>query len=120
MAELAAGLFGPVDFELARPAKEVPGPGALPGGSRYEPKWDGYLHSTRQVWSAVAGRFLSYLGLCRVCDERESMAVGPQGSRTLGHSRWRGLVRLLGSDGPTRRAGQLSRAVFRIGAIGRW
>jgi hypothetical protein len=44
MAELASGLAGPVEFELARAVEEVPGERALPGGSRYEPKWDGYLH----------------------------------------------------------------------------
>jgi hypothetical protein len=44
MAELAAGLSGPVDFVLARAVESVPGEAALPGGSRYEPKWDGYLH----------------------------------------------------------------------------
>jgi hypothetical protein len=38
MAKLAAGLAGPVDFELARAVE------AVPCGSRYEPKWDGYLH----------------------------------------------------------------------------
>jgi hypothetical protein len=44
MAELTAGLSGPVDFELARAVEALPGEKALPGGSRYEPKWDGYLY----------------------------------------------------------------------------
>lgn len=30
------------DFVLAKAAERLPGPGALPGGSRYEPKWDGF------------------------------------------------------------------------------
>lgn len=41
---LPADLVGPVDLELARAVDTIPGPTALPGGSRYEPKWDGYLH----------------------------------------------------------------------------
>lgn len=32
----------PYDVALARPAEQIPGPGALPGGSRYDLKWDGY------------------------------------------------------------------------------
>jgi hypothetical protein len=44
MAELGAGLSGPVDFVLARSVEAVPGERALPGGSRYEPKWDGFLN----------------------------------------------------------------------------
>jgi len=39
---LPAGLAGPVDVALARSADRVPGPRALPGGSRYEPKYDGF------------------------------------------------------------------------------
>jgi hypothetical protein len=41
---LPADLVGPVSVELARSVETIPGPSALPGGSRYEPKWDGYLH----------------------------------------------------------------------------
>ncbi|MBB6566684.1 hypothetical protein [Kribbella sandramycini] len=44
MGNLSPGLTGPVAFELAWAVEEVPGERALPGGSRYEPKWDGYLH----------------------------------------------------------------------------
>ena len=39
---LPPGLAGPVPVELARPAETIPGPAALPGGSVYELKWDGY------------------------------------------------------------------------------
>jgi hypothetical protein len=35
LVDLPVGLAGPVEFELAQAVK------ALPGGSRYEPKWDG-------------------------------------------------------------------------------
>jgi ATP-dependent DNA ligase len=35
-------LAGPVAVELAKPVREIPAPSALPGGCRYEPKWDGY------------------------------------------------------------------------------
>jgi hypothetical protein len=41
---LPTDLVGPVDLELARAVDGIPGENALPGGSRYEPKWDGYLH----------------------------------------------------------------------------
>ena len=34
----------PYDVALARVVEQIPGPGALEGGCRYEPKWDGYLH----------------------------------------------------------------------------
>lgn len=35
------GLAGPVEIALARSVDEFPDPHALPGGSRYEVKWDG-------------------------------------------------------------------------------
>lgn len=35
-------LAGPVAVELSKPVREIPLPNALPGGCRYEPKWDGY------------------------------------------------------------------------------
>jgi hypothetical protein len=41
---LPADLVGPVDVELARAVESIPAEWALPGGCRYEPKWDGYLH----------------------------------------------------------------------------
>ena len=39
---LPPDLVGPVDVELTRAVEEIPGPNALPGGSRYEPKFDGF------------------------------------------------------------------------------
>lgn len=33
---------GPPELALARGVSSIPEPGALPGGCRYEPKWDGY------------------------------------------------------------------------------
>lgn len=47
----------PIDVVLARLVAEIPQPAALPGGSRYEPKWDGWrliaAHDERGVrlWS---------------------------------------------------------------------
>lgn len=32
----------PYDVALARPVEQIPAPGALPGGCRYDLKWDGY------------------------------------------------------------------------------
>ena len=43
---LPADLAGPVEVALARSDEHIPAPHALPGGSRYEVKWDGYLHWT--------------------------------------------------------------------------
>jgi ATP-dependent DNA ligase len=40
--ELPAGLAGPVQVALARAVEQIPRAGALPGGSRFEPKWDGF------------------------------------------------------------------------------
>ncbi|WP_132196201.1 MULTISPECIES: hypothetical protein [Kribbella] len=37
---LPPDLAGPVDVELTRAVEDIPGPNALPGGSRYEPKFD--------------------------------------------------------------------------------
>ena len=39
---LPPDLAGPVAVELSKPVREIPPPKALPGGCRYEPKWDGY------------------------------------------------------------------------------
>ena len=47
--ELPADLAGPVEVALARAQDQVTGPRALPGGSRYEPKWDGF----RQVLTSA-------------------------------------------------------------------
>lgn len=35
-------LAGPVAVQLAKPVRSIPPANALPGGCRYEPKWDGY------------------------------------------------------------------------------
>lgn len=40
--ELPPELAGPVQVALARPVEQIPHAGALPGGARYEPKWDGF------------------------------------------------------------------------------
>ncbi|WP_269815413.1 hypothetical protein [Kribbella monticola] len=44
MGKLGPGLIGPVGLELARVEEKLPGRHGLPGGSRYELKWDGFLH----------------------------------------------------------------------------
>ncbi|MEV0790038.1 hypothetical protein [Kribbella sp. NPDC050459] len=41
---LAAGLSGPVGLELTRAVEQPPAAHGMPGGSRYELKWDGFLH----------------------------------------------------------------------------
>jgi ATP-dependent DNA ligase len=43
-ATLPPGLTGPVQVALARAVEQIPHAAALPGGARYEPKWDGFLH----------------------------------------------------------------------------
>src|SRR3712207_71998 len=57
LPELPPELSGPVGVALAKPVRAIPRPDALPGGCRYEPKWDGYrlvivraARSTR-LWS---------------------------------------------------------------------
>lgn len=55
-ARLPADLAGPVDLALARSVETIPGESALPGGSRYEPKWDGRVAvvrrgSTARLWT---------------------------------------------------------------------
>jgi ATP-dependent DNA ligase len=57
LPELPPELAGPVGVALAKPVRGIPRPDALPGGCRYEPKWDGYrlvvvrgARSTR-LWS---------------------------------------------------------------------
>jgi ATP-dependent DNA ligase len=42
MAGLPTGLRGPVQVALAKTRENVPGEHALPGGSMYELKWDGF------------------------------------------------------------------------------
>ena len=41
---IPAELAGQVEVALARSVDQIPAPNALPGGSRYEVKWDGFLH----------------------------------------------------------------------------
>ena len=42
--DVPATLRPPVPLALAKAVETVPAETALPGGSLYEPKWDGYLH----------------------------------------------------------------------------
>ncbi|MEU4605526.1 ATP-dependent DNA ligase [Kribbella sp. NPDC023972] len=42
MAKLAPDLLGPVALELARAVEQLPGQHGMPGGARYELKWDGF------------------------------------------------------------------------------
>jgi ATP-dependent DNA ligase len=42
VADLGPDLLGPVALELARAEEHLPGPHAMPGGSRFELKWDGF------------------------------------------------------------------------------
>jgi ATP-dependent DNA ligase len=50
-------LAGPVAVQFAKPVRDIPPAHALPGGCRYEPKWDGYRlvvvrsGSSTRVWS---------------------------------------------------------------------
>ncbi len=42
LPDLPPDLAGPVAVQLAKPVRDLPTAAALPGGCRYEPKWDGY------------------------------------------------------------------------------
>ena len=42
LPDLPPELAGPVGVALAKPVRAMPASNALPGGCRYEPKWDGY------------------------------------------------------------------------------
>ncbi|MEU8226181.1 ATP-dependent DNA ligase [Kribbella sp. NPDC048915] len=42
MGNLSPDLTGPVALELARAVEQLPGEHAMPGGSRFELKWDGF------------------------------------------------------------------------------
>jgi ATP-dependent DNA ligase len=42
VAKLGPDLLGPVALELARAEEQLPGPNGMPGGSRFELKWDGF------------------------------------------------------------------------------
>jgi hypothetical protein len=44
MATLPPDLSGPIELELARAEEQIPSEHAMPGGSRYELKWDGLNH----------------------------------------------------------------------------
>jgi hypothetical protein len=44
VGKLAPDLLGPVGLELVRAVEQLPGQHGMPGGSRYELKWDGILH----------------------------------------------------------------------------
>ncbi|HEY0693851.1 MAG TPA: hypothetical protein VGD71_33000 [Kribbella sp.] len=44
MSTLATELLGPVGLELARAEEQLPGAKGMPGGSRFELKWDGFLY----------------------------------------------------------------------------
>ncbi|MDT7654885.1 MAG: hypothetical protein QOI36_6291 [Pseudonocardiales bacterium] len=42
VGKLAPDLLGPVRLALARAEEQLPGPRGMPGGSRFELKWDGF------------------------------------------------------------------------------
>ena len=44
MGNLSPDLTGPVELALAKAVEQLPGVRGLPGGSRFELKWDGFLH----------------------------------------------------------------------------
>jgi hypothetical protein len=44
MGNFPTGLAGPVELELAKAVDQLPGEHGMPGGSRYELKWDGFLY----------------------------------------------------------------------------
>jgi ATP-dependent DNA ligase len=73
--DLPPELSGPVGVALTKPVADLPHPGALPGGCRYEPKWDGFrmvvvreVRATR-VWSRqgrdLSGRFPDVVAAAR-------------------------------------------------------
>ena len=44
MGNLSPDLAGPVALEFAKAVGHVPCAHGLPGGSRFELKWDGFIH----------------------------------------------------------------------------
>ena len=44
MVAWAPDLRGPVGLELAHAVEQLPGQQGMPGGARFELKWDGFLH----------------------------------------------------------------------------
>jgi ATP-dependent DNA ligase len=53
VGNLPSGLAGPVQLELARAEERMPGVHALPGGARYELKWDGYRMASIRTGDGV-------------------------------------------------------------------
>lgn len=54
--QVSEGMRGPLDLMLARAAERLPSASALPGGTRWEPKWDGFrlaavVDSQVRLWS---------------------------------------------------------------------
>jgi hypothetical protein len=80
-----ADLAGRVEVALARSVDQIPGPRSMPGGSRYEVKWDGYLHCPSLLDSATLigvdqGQEMS----AAACGVRPRQAVAPSASVTRG------------------------------------
>src|SRR5664279_2161977 len=84
-AGLPADLTGPVVLELAKAVPALPGPHAMPGGTRWELKWDGFRAAvvrgpdTVRIWSRnktemtmsypeIAAAALALLPANSVCD----------------------------------------------------
>jgi ATP-dependent DNA ligase len=44
VGNMSPELTGPVQLELAKAVEQLPDEHGMPGGSRYELKWDGFLH----------------------------------------------------------------------------
>jgi len=82
---LPADLTGPVELELAKAVPALPGPQAMPGGTRWELKWDGFRAAvvrgpdTVRIWSRnktemtasypeIAAAALALLPANSVCD----------------------------------------------------
>lgn len=56
-----AALRPPVELALAKAVESIQRAGALPGGSVYEMKWDGFLHWTLSTAHVAEYRFLDIL-----------------------------------------------------------
>jgi ATP-dependent DNA ligase len=82
---LPGDLTGPVELELAKAVPALPGPHAMPGGTRWELKWDGFRaavvrgRDTVRIWSRnktemtasypeIAAAALALLPANSVCD----------------------------------------------------
>jgi hypothetical protein len=44
MGNLSPELSGPAELGLAKAVEQLPGQHGMPGGARYELKWDGFFH----------------------------------------------------------------------------